>query len=101
MRSTIMQLTATNASKLLKMEVDKLKQYSRWSYLVISAMKLPPNKATESVGETEKKVRRIIETNLDISRKDFDYELNKVHRLHHNKTSSDKKSGTQASDYHM
>ena len=41
-------LIATNASELLKMEVDKLKQYScRWC-LVISSVELPPNKATKS-----------------------------------------------------
>ena len=74
-------LIATNTSELLKMEVDKLKQYSRRSCLVISGVELPPNKSTESAEETEEKVRRIIETNLDISREDFDYELGKVHRL--------------------
>ena len=84
-------LIATNTSKLSKIEVDKLKQYSRRSCLVISGVELPPNKSTESAEETEKKVCRIIETNLDISREDFDYELDKVHRLPPNKKSSDKK----------
>ena len=42
---------------------------------MISGVELPPNKFTESAEETEEKVRRIIETNLDISREDFDYKL--------------------------
>ena len=36
------------------------------------------NKTTESAEETGEKVRRIIRTNLDMSREDFDYELDKV-----------------------
>ena len=71
-------LIATNVSELLKIEVDKLKQYSCRSCLVISIVELPLNKAAESAEETEEKVGRIIETNLDISREDFDYELDKV-----------------------
>ena len=51
-------------------------------------VELPPNKSTESA---EEKVCRIIETNLDISREDFDYELDKVHRLPPNKKSDKKK----------
>ena len=84
-------LIATNMSELLKIEVDKLKQYSCRSCLVISIVELPLNKAAESAEETEEKVGRIIETNLDISREDFDYELDKVHRLPPNKKSSGKK----------
>ena len=38
---------------------------------MISDVELQPNKATESAEETEEKVRRIIKTNLDISREDF------------------------------
>ena len=68
-------LIAINTSELLKMEVDKLKQYSRRWCFVISGAELPPNKFTESAEEIEEKVRRIIETNLDISREDFDYKL--------------------------
>ena len=68
-------LIAINTSELLKMEVDKLKQYSRRWCFVISGVELPPNKFTESAEEIEEKVRRIIETNLDISREDFDYKL--------------------------
>ena len=83
------------------MEVHKLKQYLCWLCLVISGVELPPNKATESVEETEGKIRRITEMNLDISREDFDYELGKVQRLSPNKKSSDKKISTQASEYHM
>ena len=64
-------LVATNPSELLKMEVDELKQYSQRSCLVISKVELSPNKTTESAEETEEKVNKIIETNLDISREDF------------------------------
>ena len=63
------------------MEVDKLKQYSQRSCLVISGLEPQPNKAIKSAEETEEKVRRIIKTNLDISRGDFDYELDKVDKL--------------------
>ena len=100
MQSIVLQLDC-NTSELLKMEVHKLKQYLCWSYLVISGVELPPNKATESVEETDEKIHRITEMNLDISREDFDYELGKVQRLPPNKKSSDKKISTQASKYHM
>ena len=46
---------------------------------MISVVELPPNKSTKSAEETEEKVHRIIETNLDITREDFDYDLDKVH----------------------
>ena len=55
-------------------------------------VELPPNKAIESAVEAEEKVRRIIETNLDIRRDDFDCELDKVQRLQLNNNLSDKKS---------
>ena len=100
MRSIVLQLDC-NTSELLKMEVHKLKQYLCWSYLVISGVELPPNKATESVEETDEKIHRITEMNLDISSEDFDYELGKVQRLPPNKNSSDKKISTQASKYHV
>ena len=74
-------LIATNVSELLKMEVDKSKQYSCRLCLVISSVELPPNKSTVSAEETEEKAHRFFEMNLDISREDFDYELDKVHRL--------------------
>ena len=64
-------LVATNASELLKMEVDELKQYSQRPCLVISKVELSPNKTTESAEETEEKVNKIIETSLDISREDL------------------------------
>ena len=100
LREAVLQLDC-NTSELLKMEVHKLKQYLCWLCLVISGVELPPNKATESVEETEGKIRRITEMNLDISREDFDYELGKAQRLSPNKKSSDKKISTQASEYHM
>ena len=74
-------MIATNASELLKMEADRLKQYLRRSCLLISRVQLPPNKAAESAEETEEKIRITIETNLDISSEDFDYRLEKVHRV--------------------
>ena len=51
--SLFCNLIATNASELLKMEVDKLKRYSQRPCLVIFGVELSPNKATESDGETE------------------------------------------------
>ena len=62
---------------------------------------IPPNKATVNAQETEDKVCGIIETNLEIRRENFDYELGKVHRLPPNKKSSDKKSNVQASEYRI
>ena len=61
---------------------------------MISGVELPPNKATKSAEETEEKVRRIIEMNLDISREDSNYKSDKMHRLPLNKKSSDKKKAT-------
>ena len=61
---------------------------------MISGVELPLNKATESADETEEKVHRIIETNLDISREDFNYELDKVDKLPPNKKSSGRKKAT-------
>ena len=40
-------LIATNVSDLLKLELDKLKQYSRRSCLVVSGVELPRNKTSE------------------------------------------------------
>ena len=84
-------LVATNGSELLKAEADKLKQYSSRSCLIVSGIELPPSKATESAEKAEEKGRRIIETNLDICREDFDYKLDKSHRLPSDKKSSKKK----------
>ena len=88
-------LVATNGSELLKAEADKLKQYSSRSCLVVSGVELPPSKATESAEKAEEKGRRIIETNLDICREDFDYKLDKSHRLPSDKKSSKKKAATK------
>ena len=54
-------LTAASPSELLKMEVDKLRQYLQKSYLLISRAELRPKKATESVADTEENVCRITE----------------------------------------
>ena len=40
-------LIVTNISDLLKLELDKLKQYSRRSCLVVSGVELPRNKTSE------------------------------------------------------
>ena len=50
---------ATNTSDLLKLEIEKLKQYSRRSSLVISGVELPRNKTSEKAEETETKVREL------------------------------------------
>ena len=86
------KLIATNASELMKMDVDKLMWYLQRPCLVTSVVELPPNKAIESAVVAEEKVRRIIETNLDIRRDDSDCELDKMQRLHPNKNLSDKKN---------
>ena len=72
---------------------------------MISGVDLPPNKATKSAEEAEENIRRIVETNLDICREDFDYELDKVHRLPiikvKKKLNKKKKKKKKASEYHM
>ena len=55
----------------------------------------PPSKATESFQETEEKFRRIIETNLDLNRECFHYELNKMYRLIPNKSYQTKKTASK------
>ena len=50
----------TNTSDLLKLELDKLKQYSRRSCLVISSVELPQNKTIEKAKETDKSAKTII-----------------------------------------
>lgn len=64
-------LVAANVIELMKMKVDKLKQYSRRSCLVILKVELSPNKTTESVEETQEIVHKITETNLYISTEDL------------------------------
>ena len=81
-------LIATNTSDLLKLEIDKLKQYSRRACLVISGVELPRNKTSEKAEETETKVQELSSRELGVNEDDFDYELEKAHRLPINLTES-------------
>ena len=71
-------LIVTNTSDLLKLGLDKLKQYSRRVCLVISGEKLPQNKTSEKTEETETKVREIFTQEFGVNKDDFDYELDKA-----------------------
>ena len=75
-------LIATNSSNLLKLELDKLKQYSRRSRSVISGEELPQNEETETKGH------ELFSWELGINKEDFDYELHKAHKLPINPTES-------------
>ena len=77
---------ATNNSDLLKLEIDKLKQYSERSCLVISGVELPRNKTSEKAEETETKVRELFSRELGVNKDVFDYELGKAHSLPINPT---------------
>ena len=72
---------ATNTSDLLKLELGKLKRYSRRSCLVVSGVELPQNKTSEKAEETETKVRELFSRELGANGNDFDYELDKAHSL--------------------
>ena len=85
-------LIATNTSDLLKLEIDKLKQYSRRACLVISGVELPRNKTSEKAEETETKVQELSSRELGVNEDDFDYELDKAHRLPINPTESTRRN---------
>ena len=53
-------------SELLAREVDRLKQYSRQSCLVISDVKLPEGKNKETAAETTEKVKELLTDSLYI-----------------------------------
>ena len=69
-----------------------MKRYSRRSYLVISGVQLPPNKTSEKAEETETKVRELFSRELGVNKDDFDYELDKDHRLPINSTKSTRRN---------
>ena len=73
---------------MLKLEIDRLKKYSTRSCLVISGVELPRNKTSEKAEETETKVRELFLRELGVNEDDFDYELDKAHRLPINPTES-------------
>ena len=52
-------LITTNTSDLLKLELEKLKQYSRRSCLVIPGVELPRNKTSEKAAETVTNVLKL------------------------------------------
>ena len=68
-------------SELLAREVDRLKQYSRRSCLVISDVKLPEGKNKETAAETTEKVKELLTDSLHIDPTEFNNEIDKVHRL--------------------
>ena len=53
-------------SELLAREVDCLKQYSRWSCLMILDVKLPEGKNKETTAETTEKVKELLINSLHI-----------------------------------
>ena len=77
-------LVAMKTSDLLKLEIDKLKQYSRRSCLVISSVELTQSKTSEKAEATETKVRELFLRELGVNKDDF--ELEKAHRLPINPT---------------
>ena len=74
-------LLSKRTSELLAREVDRLKQYSRQSYLVISGVKLPEGKNKETAAETTEKVKELLTHSLHIDLTEFNNEIDKVHRL--------------------
>ena len=68
-------------SELPAREVDRLKQYSRQSCLVISDVKLPEGKNKETAAETTEKVKELLTDSLHIDPTEFNNEIDKVHRL--------------------
>ena len=74
-------LLSKRTSELLAREVDRLKQYSRRSCLVISAVKLPEGKNKETEAETTEKVKEFLTDSLDINPTELNNEIDKVHRL--------------------
>ena len=88
----IQSLIAMNTSDLLKLELDKLKQCSRRSCLVVSGVELPRNKTSEKAEETGTKVRELFLRELGVNEDDFDYELDKAHRLPINSNESTRRN---------
>ena len=74
-------LLSKRTSKLLSREVDRLKQYSRQSCLVISGVKLPEGKNKETAAEATEKVKELLTDSLHIDPTEFNNEIDKVHRL--------------------
>ena len=68
-------------SELLAREVDRLKQYSRRSCLVISGVKLPEGKSKETAAETTEKVKELLSGSLHIDPTELNNEIDKVHPL--------------------
>ena len=68
-------LIVTNTNDLLKLELGKLKHYSRRTCLIISGVELPHNKTNEKAEEREIKVRELFSRELGVNKDDFEYEL--------------------------
>ena len=71
----------TNTGDLLKLDPDKLKQYSRNSCLLISGVKLPQNKINENAEETETEMGKLFSRKVGLNEDDFEYKQDKVHTL--------------------
>ena len=70
-------------------------QYSRRSCLVMSGIDVATGNETEE--QTEVKVQQRISKKLNISQEDFDYELDKLHRLLTKASDKNKKNHQQSS----
>ena len=74
-------LLSKRTNELLAREVDRLKQYSRRSCLVISGVKLPEGKSKETAAETTEKVKEVLSDSLHIDPTELNNEIDKDHRL--------------------
>ena len=74
-------LLSKRTSELLAREIDRLKQYSRRSCLVILGVKLLEGKNKETVAETTEKGKELLTDSLHIDLTELNNETDKVHRL--------------------
>ena len=74
-------LLSKRTSELLAREINRFKQYSRRSCLVISCVKLPEDKKKETAAETTEKVKELLPDSLHIDPTEPNNEIDKVHRL--------------------
>ena len=58
-------------------------------------MELPQNKTREKADGTETKIRELFSRELGVNEDDYDYELDKAHRLPINSTESNRRNSPQ------
>ena len=58
-------------------------------------MELPQNKTSEKADETDTKIRELFSRELGVNEDDYDYELDKAHRLPINSTESNRRNSPQ------